>query len=281
MWLQIGLLFDFPPLVGPATIALGLVVLVARVVAAELPLPDPGRGRPGLARLLVVAPLAAGLVVAALGVSLRGGVLWTVAFALLLLGRFVEGAAAVRVIRRVASYVRPVVAAVTPGGGGAGAGGGLLGRVRGHVGSAVGRLVEALVFRLVALAVVLAVTVATAWVATTLFGVRRYGLVLTLAVYLGTDTALIFVWDVRSVLDRLDLARWLGIVYCLAGAEVFNLPEGLLSVPFFRGLARVAAAPLPPGVAAGVPALDLVALVFGGLAYLAGAVLSVAIVLRG
>lgn len=268
--LQIGLLLNFPPLLGVVAISLGLVVLLLWYIDTRL-LPRVLDGEPGHRRILVVFPLTLGLFVTAFGVAEVGGVLWGLVLVLFVVGRAIQGAVLLRTVRRLVYYARRVVGTVRN----------LRSRrSTGTIRNLVHRLRDRLVFALVATLVTVGLSVGVFLV--TLLAERPvYGLWLAASTYVGVGTVLWFIWDVRSVLNHLGAAPLLAVATCITGAEVFNYPEPM-GVRVVSGVRETVGLPGWVGNPVAIGALsvtDVAVVVVGQFALLLGIGLSALVLL--
>lgn len=224
--LQLGLLLDFPPLLGPATLSVGVLLLTVWFVADRLlPVLGVDTGLPS--ETVLVATLVVGLFTTALGAAVSTDALWAVALLLFLVGRGVEGAVFVRLLRKLAHYAAKAVAwlrgladvrgSSTDGA----AAGGAAGAVR----SFVDRFVTKLLYRLLALGFLLVAVGVTVVLAATVVDFGRYTVPQVYALAVGTSALFAFAWNIRPALDRLGPLPFAGVLCCVVGAEVYNFPQ--------------------------------------------------------
>ncbi|MFB6140766.1 MAG: hypothetical protein ABEJ26_10070 [Halosimplex sp.] len=225
--LQIGLLLDFPPFVAPATIGVGVLLLTVWFVADRL-LPALGLDADIASETVLVATLVVGLFATALGTAASTDSLWAVALLLFLVGRGVEGAVFVHLVRKLAHYVGGAVgwfrAAIARATGGDRPGRSSRGGVRTAARSLLEKYVRKLLYRLVALGFLLTAVAMTVVLSTLVLDFGGYTVPQVYAVVVGTSALFTFAWDVRPALDRLGPLPFAGVICCVVGAEVYNFP---------------------------------------------------------
>ena len=225
--LQLGLLLDFPPLLGPATLGVGVLLLTVWFVADRL-LPALGADAGPASETVLVATLVVGLFTTAIGAAVSTDALWAVALLLFLVGRGVEGAVFVRLLRKLAHYAAEAVAwlrgLADVGGSSAARTGGPDGGVAGAVRSFVDRFVTKLLYRLLALGFLLVAVGLTVVLAATVVDFGRYTVPQVYALVVGTSALFAFAWNIRPALDRLGPLPFAGVLCCVVGAEVYNFP---------------------------------------------------------
>ncbi|QLH79479.1 hypothetical protein HZS55_20225 [Halosimplex rubrum] len=222
--LQIGVLLDFPPLLAPATIGVGILLLTVWFVADRL-LPALGLDGGPASETVLVATLVVGLFTTALGAAATTDAVWAVALLLFLVGRGVEGAVFVRLLRKLAAYARKaalwLLGLLDRGGArGRSSGGGARRAAR----SFAEKLVRKLLYRLVALGFLLVAVGATVVLAATAVDFGGYTIPQVYALVVGTSALFALAWNIRPALDRLGPLPFGGVICCVVGAEVYNFP---------------------------------------------------------
>lgn len=253
--LQLGLVLDFPPLLAPATLGVGILLLTVWFVADRL-LPALGVDANLASETVLVATLVVGLFTTAIGAAASTDALWAVALLLFLVGRGVEGAVFVRLLRKLAHYAAEALAwlgGLVDGGSStgrsiAGRSGGPGGGVGGAARSLVEKYVTKLLYRLLALGFLLVAVGVTVVLGATVVDFGRYTIPQVYALVVGTSALFAFAWNIRPALDRLGPLPFGGVLCCVVGAELYNFPptgiapatvqsaletaDRLISVPF-------------------------------------------------
>ena len=231
--LQLGLLLDFPPLLAPTTLSVGILLLTVWFVADRL-LPALGVDADAASETVLVTTLVVGLFTTAIGAAASTDALWAVALLLFLVGRGVEGAVFVRLLRKLAHYAAEAVAWLRGlvGRRGSSTDRNATGRSHGSVGGArsaarsfVDRFVTKLLYRLVAFGFLLVAVGATVVLAATVVDFGRYTIPQVYALAVGTSALFTFAWNIRPALDRLGPLPFAGVLCCVVGAEVYNFPQ--------------------------------------------------------
>jgi hypothetical protein len=262
--LQIGIFVDFPPVLGPALVILGLLSILAwdyrEHYLTSLPF---SVGAHPLARNITILPLSAGVVLSAVAILLLADAFWVYVATLFLTGRMIEGAVMVYLFRKVDHYVRVLVPTLTPRYSGD--------SDRSFAGKVTSKAKGKIRRRVVRFVAVYGGTGIVA-LATVLVYDGPYAIPLVLGVFVALTVTTTILVDIRDIAGNLGRLPIVGLLFYVAGTELYNFPDRPL--PFQSVIAAFARSLVPDAVPvtilSGLPATEIALAFVGQIAFLLG-----------
>lgn len=220
---QIGVLVDstigYSAGIGPIVAVVGLGILTVWYLDTQiLPTIESHKRMPRTPRTVVLFGTVIGLILTVSSIVLQTGYLWLFSLIYLFLGKFIEAAVAVRIVRRVQAAIRSIRDPTS-------AGQMSLIDILKYLYSPT-RIVAGVVIPAVGIGVIVVYLLDNSLQ----YALGNLSVIWTVTVGVLAVSGLL--WDIRLLIRRSGGVQYLGLVFCVMGAELYsfsNLPPWIIS----------------------------------------------------